>query len=151
MTPLQALLQALVIRLRKEVARGDFGTAAVGGIAKVGAATEALVELATRQSCAARGLSLDTEIARGRLSKGLGTYLRLLKEQGRPGGQDADRKIGDMLMRDLRRRHSNLWALSRLRNDTVHPRRDDAVSAGLPVLRESLAWLESEIGTGQLL
>ena len=107
---------ALLARLEREIARAEAGTVAVGGITKVGTDLEALLKLAASAYCKGQGSSLDAEIARRRVTRGAGTYARVLADARGSLGD----VVSDALARDLRLPRSRVQALIDLRNANTH-------------------------------
>ena len=94
-------LAELVHRLRKEVARAERGTVAVGGITKAGNDLEKLLKNAAAIVLASLERMLDDELSRRRVPGGAGTYLNLLLEAPTSGVNDeGDRSILVALARD---------------------------------------------------
>ena len=139
-------VSALVERLDREIARQELGTVRVGGLAKVGAALEAMLESAFRLACAHQGsdpAQTYRQLDRGRrLSKaGSGQLLRALRDIG----IDHPDQVGSV----LRALHADcskpagsaVDALVRVRNENAHEGRYPAAATGamvgvLALLRE---------------
>ena len=72
---LDAAIEELVRRIKKEVARAEAGTVAVGGITKAGNALEEVLKLAAEITCLANHCELRSVLRGRRVAPGLGSYL----------------------------------------------------------------------------
>lgn len=112
--------RALLARIDKELHREGPSTAAVGGVTKVGNDLELLLRVALSNVLSSTGRSLDEELRRTGLSRGAGTYARLLGEQ-RP--HTSQHPLVRVLTNDLRSgRNSRVRTfIEEVRNRNNHP------------------------------
>lgn len=109
---------ALLARLDKEIARAEAGTVALGGIAKVGNDLEALLRVCASSYCRSQGTSLDDQLRRARVTRGAGSYAKVLEEAPRGALGNV---ISEALAADLRLPKSRIRTAIGMRNEAVHP------------------------------
>jgi hypothetical protein len=108
----------LLARLDKEIARAEAGTVALGGVAKVGIDLEALLRVCASAYCRNQGSSLDDQLRRARVTRGAGSYAKVLEDA--PRGT-LGHVVSDALAADLRLPKSRIRAAIEMRNASVHP------------------------------
>lgn len=143
MTSLAEHAKVLRDRVAKEIARGEAGTTALGGLTKAGNALEKLLKEAARGCCSAAGTSLERELRTRGVPPSLGAYRRIVAESARVALSDpVDRKLLRVLADDCAARDSAIVAMQqRVRNPAVHPDGDPFRSSG-EVLRSLLRMLD---------
>ncbi|MEZ4234404.1 MAG: hypothetical protein R3B89_34840 [Polyangiaceae bacterium] len=143
MNRLETLIDDLIRRLERELARRDQGTAGVGGITKAGSTTEELLGTAAEALCRANGTSLRERVRGG--TPGAGTYLRILQELPARNVSDATtRVIIEKLAQDgTQGRRSRVKAMVTLRNENAHPGGDPFENA-TRIMRDLRDWLQKE-------
>jgi hypothetical protein len=135
MTDPDEALTRLLARLEKELARQDVGTAAVGGMTKLGACLEVLLRRCFRKACELHGVEPAQILGQAR---GSGDYLRALSELGQPRGGDA---LLNAVIADAAGYPRRLGKLTRLRNFVTH---EGAIPPEAKrLLRDVHGWLQS--------
>jgi hypothetical protein len=108
----------LLARLDKEIARVEAGTVALGGLAKAGNALEALLRLCASTYCRNQGTRLDDQLQRAGVSRGAGSYAKVLEQA--PRGT-LGHVVSEALAGDLRLPRSRIRAAIDMRNAAAHP------------------------------
>lgn len=116
------LAGTLLARLEKEIARPDVDTVAVGGLTKVGNDLEALLKAIASSYCRSQGRSLDEDLRRRNLTRGAGSYSKVLEGAGRGS---LGHPLAEALAADLRMPKSRIRALIDVRNANSHGGADD--------------------------
>lgn len=144
MSELDTAARALIERLEREVARADAPrTTRVGGYNLAGTELERLLRVAASLACRATGTTLERELARAGVTKGAGSYLRVLIAAG---AHDSSEPLVRAIAIDGRvKTTSRLQRLVDLRNEAAHqPDRVDDVVAKR-VMRTVLDWLRPHV------
>lgn len=126
----------LVARLDKEITRAEAGTVAVGGLTKVGNDLEGLLKVIASTYCRSQGRSLDEDLRRRNLTRGAGSYSKVLEGAGRGS---LGHPVAEALAADLRMPKSRVRALIDLRNANSHEGTDP--TAQKAILRSVAALL----------
>jgi hypothetical protein len=123
MSVLAEHIQKLRQRLAKEIARGESGTAALGGLTAAGNALEKVLKEAARAVCHAAGTSLDRELAARAVPASIGAFGKILSDKKHVVVHDStDAQIIRMLVADCGSgRASAIRAMQhKVRNQAVH-------------------------------
>ena len=129
-------LQKLLARVDKELIRQEQGTAAVGGMTKLGAALEGMVKACHREALTL--VEPNKRPAPGRLPAGPGEWLRALAMLGSPKNA---KPLVLAVVTDAQRPDGMLPRLARIRNVVAHEADIPRPADTRRLLQEIRRWL----------